>query len=110
MNATTPMKVSTANSTRGVTGWRMAHAEMFFTSARPSRSVTSGDACRSGHRLDGLAHLQKRAGRGHDSIGGAHAVRDGHAVLHHPRHVHRATLDLVGRVHDEDVAALVIGQ
>ena len=29
-NATEPMNSSTTNSTTGVTGWRIAQAEMFF--------------------------------------------------------------------------------
>ncbi len=33
MNATTPMNSSTTNRTIGDTGWRIAHAEIFFMSA-----------------------------------------------------------------------------
>ena len=36
-NATRPMKSSTMNSTTGVTGWRIAQAEMFFMIANFSR-------------------------------------------------------------------------
>ena len=37
-NATMPMNNSTTNSTIGDTGWRIAHAEMFFMSALPRGS------------------------------------------------------------------------
>ena len=36
MNATTPRKNSTTNSTMGVTGWRMAQAEIFLMSCLSS--------------------------------------------------------------------------
>ena len=62
MKDTRPMKHSTANSTIGVTGWRIAHAEMFFITR-----ILVGAA--GGRRdLDLLAIAQEARRGGHDAL------------------------------------------
>ena len=98
MNATTPRKNSTTNSTIGVIGWRIAHAEMFFTNCPrcpgfPHGPRLSGRARRSPApaRPDSRSRPPEGTRRRWRPRGllSLDAVRDGHAVRHHPGHVHR---------------------
>ena len=61
-------------------------------------------------RPDQFALLQEGAGGGDHPFLGADAARYGNAVLHHARNTHRAPRDFILRVHDEHVAAAIVGQ
>src|SRR5579862_85610 len=104
MKDTRPMKSSTTNSTIGGRGWRIAHAEMFFTA-----KSSSGDAGGAGD-LHFLALAQEAGGGRDHTLRAAEPGGDDHARLGAVGHLHRAALDVVLRIDDVHVTAVAVGQ
>src|SRR5882762_3980634 len=102
-NATEPMNSNTTNSTTGVTGWRIAQAEMFFmdrASRRPGRG---------GSDLDRLAVAQEAAGGRNHALVAGQAFGDDHARVRRTRNAHRAAPDLAHGRDNAHVTAVAIG-
>src|ERR1700740_423295 len=98
-NETTPMASSTTNSTIGGSGWRMAHAEMFFMSA--SRASGCRLPPRGRLRNHHVFPVAQEAGRGgHHALGPGEAGGDDHALIRGVRDTYRAPLGLVVAIHD----------
>src|SRR6202041_28981 len=61
-------------------------------------------------RIDQFTLLEERACGRDDLLLAADALGNGHPVTHHSRYAHGTALDLALRVHDHDVAALVVAE
>src|SRR5215472_15635501 len=106
-NDTMPMNSSTTNSTIGGSGWRIAHAEMFLTSASPERA--SAGRVRGRGDLHRLAIVQEAARRDYHALAAAEARGDDDAGIGGVGDPHRAPLGVLLSVDDEDIGALGIG-
>src|SRR5215472_19096918 len=103
-NDTMPMKSSTTNSTIGGSGWRIAHAEMFLTSASPAGA--SAGRIRGRGDLHRLAVVQEAARRDDHPLAAGEARGDDDASIGGVRDAHRAPLGVFLAVDDEDIGAL----
>src|SRR5689334_18527963 len=106
MNDTTPMKNSTTNSTTGVTGWRIAHADMFLMNEAARESGGCG-LLRIGHAYF-LADAQERAGGRDDAFVAVETCADHEPLGNRVGDAHSATLGRVVAADDEHVRALRI--
>ena len=106
MNDTSPMKSSTTNSTTGVTGCRIAHADMFFM-MRPYLALASvGDATR-----DLFTIAQESAGGRDDALVAGESRADDRAGVGRcpeTRTGRRSTW--LSALDDQHVTALAVGQ
>src|SRR5207302_3959814 len=114
--ATTPMNSSTTNSTTGGSGWRMAHAEMFFMKAAPSSERRVRRGRRRGRLCGWRGHLhffsvtQKPGRGGHHALGPAEAGRDGHTLIRSVRDAHRAPCGVIAGIVHLHVSAPDVGE
>ena len=90
--ATMPMKSSTTNSTTGVTGCRIAHADMFFMAGVPS-----GGAAAVGATFTSSPSRRKPPAVATTRSCARESAADDRAGVRDAGDVHRVALDLVAR-------------
>src|ERR1700751_2544841 len=108
-NDTVPMKSSTTNSTIGVTGWRIAHAEMFFMTALSGRGRFRRAGDTPGSDVDRLAIAQEATGGRHHTLRAGEPLGDDDAAVGGARDAHGVPLDLACRIHHQHVTAVRVG-
>src|ERR1044072_6541777 len=104
LNAMSPMASRKVNNTSGMTGLRIAQAEMLRISPDPVLSLSAGGLS-APLGTDGPAGVEEGAGRFHDLLAAGEPLGDGDAAVGHGADPDAAALHRIVRAHDHHIGA-----